>query len=121
MSVKSVAFVNKFTTMLGSLLRIAKAGGKPVVFEEVTIAANGTKDYNLTTLIPDHATYDLKTARVTAWVLDEQAGSDTNGYYITAEAFVVAGFTAAGAIRVRLARDTATKVLIRVDRPFKKK
>lgn len=121
MSVKSASFVTKFTNLITSLKRVAMAGGKPVVFEEVTIAANGVKDYNLTTLISDHATYDLKSARVSAWVLDEQAGSDTNGYYITAEAFVVCGVTAAGAVRVRLSRDTATKVLIRVDRPFKKK
>lgn len=121
MTIKSVAFVTKFTNMVASLTRVAKAGGKPVVFESVNIAANGVKDYNLTTLISDHATYDLKSARVTAWVLDDQASSDTNGYYINAEDVVVAGITEAGAVRVRLYRDTPATVLIRVDRPFKKK
>jgi len=122
MSLKSVAFVAKFTNMITKLVTIAKAGGKPLVFEEVTMAANAVKDYNLTTLMGTESTqYDLKSARVQVWVLDEQGGSDTNGYYIGSEAFVVCGITAAGAVRVRLARDTATKVLIRVDRPFKKK
>ena len=122
MTTKSVAFVTKFTTMVQKLLQYSKAGGKPIVFEQQTIAANGFKDYSLVTLLgaTEAALYDLSSARVTAKLLDDQAGSDTLGYFIDAESTVSGGIKANGAIRVRLYRGTPATVQIRIDRPFKR-
>lgn len=120
MTIKSALFVTKFTTMVQKLLHFAKAGGKPLVFEQVTIAPNSTKSYTLTALMTDHALYDLTSARVTCKLLDDQAGSDTNGYFIDPESTVTGGIKANGAVLVRLYRATPATVLIRIDRPFKK-
>lgn len=120
MTTKSAAFVTKFTTMVQKLLHFAKAGGKPLVYEQVTIGANGTKDYSLVALMPDHAQFDLLSARVTVKLLDDQAGSDTNSYFIDAESTVSGGIKSTGAIRIRLYRGTPATVLVRIDRPFKR-
>ena len=120
MTSKSVAFVTKFTTMVQKLLHFSKAGGKPLVYEQVTIGANGTKDYSLVALMPDNADFDLLSARVSVKLLDDQAGSDTNGYFIDAESTVSGGIKSNGAIRIRLYRGTPATVLVRIDRPFKR-
>jgi hypothetical protein len=107
--------------MVQKLLHFAKAGGKPLVFEQVTIPANGTKDYSLVTLMPtDNAQFDLSSARISVKLLDDQVGSDTNGYFIDAESTVSGGIKTNGAIRIRLYRGTAATVLVRIDRPFKR-
>lgn len=117
---KAALMVTRFTTMLQKLVQTARAGGKPLVFEQVSIAANGTKDYNLNDLFPDNANWDMRSCRVQCWLLDDQAGSDTETYFINAESTVVGGVKSTGVARIRLYRGTGATVLVRIDRPVKK-
>lgn len=67
-------------------------GAQSVISETITIAANGTKDYNLNTILGAALNaYDLKTANINVTVLDNTQGSPTQGMYINSEAVLVIG------------------------------
>lgn len=120
MTTKSVEFVQKFIDTMSALATRAKHGGKPLVHDMVNIPGDGIVDYNLQTLFPDYAQWDMTSCRITCLLLDDQVGSDTENYYINAESTLVAGIKANGAVRVRLHRVAAADVIIRIDRPTKK-
>lgn len=117
---KAALMVSKFTTMLSKLLSVAKAGGKPLVFEAVVMTANSTRDYNLQALFANHALYDMSSCRVTCKVLDETGGSDTETYFIDPGTDVIGGVKAPGSARIKLVSATSRTVQIRIDPPVKK-
>lgn len=109
-------FIQKAAQLLSKLTTVAK-GGSTLVFEQVSINANSSRNYDLTELLVNHAEYDLRSARVSAWILDDDDGGPTEGYLIGGEARLTCGVKADGSVRVHLHHNTATTVLIRIDHP----
>lgn len=108
----------------GYLTKIEQAVGgtvPPIVFEEITLATNASKQYTLTTLYPKHALYDLRSCRITALVKDVDGGSTTNGMFVNSEAVVNTAIDDTGKVIIENFSIASITVLVRVDPPTKLK
>lgn len=108
----------------GYLTKIEQVVGgalSPIVFEEITLAADANKQYTVTTLYPKHALYDLRSCRVTALVKDVDGGSTTNGMFVNSETVVNTAIDATGKVIIENFSIATITVLVRVDPPAKLK
>lgn len=73
-----------------------------LVKETFNLAANATKNYAAATLIgaANVGEYDLSTLSVELLVLDNEASSPTNGFYVDATAAAVVGIKTDGSVRI---------------------
>lgn len=115
MSSKAIA------TMLASMTKYftkVKQGSVPLVFEAPTnIAGSTTKQYDLKTLMPDHAKYNLLSAKVSVLLLNTETASPTRGYYINSEATITIGVNATGIVLLENTSPNSANVIVRIDRP----
>ncbi|QBJ02795.1 hypothetical protein MZD04_gp269 [Pseudomonas phage Psa21] len=94
---------------------------RPVVYEEITVAENSTKTYNLATLLgAAGVNYDYRSTRITALIQDTVAGSVTLNSWINSEAYVVIGITAAGVVTLHNFHTGPLKLLVRIEHPNKR-
>lgn len=90
----------------------------PLIFDApINIAGNATKQYDLKSLITDHAKYNLLSAKVTVLLLNSEVGSPTRGYYINSEAAITVGANAAGIIVLQNTSPNSANVIVRIDYP----
>jgi hypothetical protein len=92
----------------------------PLVMESATIAATTSRDYDLTTLFPDHAEYDMLSCKVEVLVKDTEAASPLLNYYTNGEAFITTGITTGGLVRIHNFHTDPVDVSIRITAPSKK-
>lgn len=109
-------FMEKTEELLSKLIKTSRAS-KTTHYIQTNIAANAAYNFDLKTVIADHAGFDLRSAKVTALLLDDTVGSPTNGYYINSESTLVVGVNAAGLVRVHNHRDSVSTVYITVQHP----
>lgn len=99
----------------------AGAGGLTVYTATTNLAAGATVDVALITLIEqmghDVGDFDLAGTVVLARVLDNQAGSPTQGYYVNGEALLTVGVNATRAI-VHNHHTATVPVYVRVTVPY---
>lgn len=90
----------------------------PLVFDAaINIAGNSTKQYDLKTLMTDHAKYNLLSAKVTVLLLNSDVGTPTKDMYINSEATITIGIAATGIIVVQNSSTNSARVVVRIDRP----
>lgn len=112
------------TAMLTNLSKYfakLKAKMKPIVYAQVNIAANASTNYDLTTILSDHASYDLRSCRVTVLVLNTDDGAPTKDMFINSTMSVVHGINAVGKVVITNYDNKAITALITIDYPSIKK
>lgn len=94
--------------------------GVSLVNETLTLPAEDSQEYDLTTLLgEDHDTYDKLSAAVTVLVMDDTDGSPTQGFYINSEAVVTVARSPAGVVRLYNYQTTDVDCHVRIDVPIK--
>lgn len=108
-------------TAIENYLTAIRKRTKPVVLAEVTLTAGNAQTYDLTTLITEHAEFDLLSCLVTVKQLDTGVGSPTEDHYVTIDPTkILVGITPAGSVKVHNADSVTHEVLIRIDYPSKR-
>lgn len=95
---------------------------KPLVYEvDVPLASFVVKQYDLKTLMPDHANYELRSARVNVLVLNTEPASPLINSYVNSEAVVSVGIDANGVVKIINTDVSDGTFIIRIDKPSVKK
>lgn len=97
-----------------------KAKTRPIIYSQVTIGPSGTHTYDITTVLSDHASYDLRSCKVNVLLLNTESGA-TKDMYINSTMTIVHGINAAGKVAVTNYDNKAVDVLVTVDYPSIKK
>lgn len=93
---------------------------KRLVKEEVAIATNATKAYNITTLLaPNAALYDIPYATVQVRVKDPDNTSPTFDHFIGAEAIALVGIKTTGEVLIKNLYETTLTFQVSIVVPRK--
>lgn len=99
-----------------------KSNIQPLVYElDVPIASFVTKQYDLKTLMTDHADYELRSARVSVMVLNTEPASPLLNSYVNSEAVISVGIDANGIVKIANTDVSDGVFIIRIDKPSVKK
>jgi hypothetical protein len=99
-----------------------KSNIQPLTYDaDVVINANTVKTYDIKTLMPDHANYDLRSTRVLVLVLNNEVGSLTRNSYVNSDAVATVGIDAQGIVKVHNTDISANQFIVRIDKPTVKK
>lgn len=115
MSTKALTtMIAAMTNYFGKIKRVAK----PIRFESgLVINGSGTKQYDIKTMFPDYARYNLLSTRVTVTLLNSEANSPTRGYYINSEATITVALNSDGIIIIQNTSPNNANVNVRIDYP----
>ena len=114
----SAKALSTMITAMTNYFSKVKRETKPIRFDApINIAGNGTKQYDIKSLFPDYARYNLLSTRVTVTLLNSEAGSPTRGYYINSEATITVGLNAEGIIIIQNTSPNSANVNVRIDPP----
>lgn len=112
----------RIATAVSNYLAAVKAAIRQpsIVHEQITLAAGANKDYNLATLLGANAgTYDMRSVLINARILDTDAGSPTQNFYINSEPLITTGVNAAGLVRINNAHTASLTVFVTISKPSK--
>lgn len=105
----------RLASALRSLIAVER---KNVIQYNGTIPVGGTQEFNVKTLMgADWASYDMTRVLIDVRVLDTDAASPTNGYFVGADAVCATGFKPTGEIRIANLYENPVNVWITVDIP----
>lgn len=118
----SLSFKNTMLQKMLAYFDKVRSNIQPLVYDvDIVIASGGTKTYDLKTIMTDHASYELRSARVQVMHLSTETGYPLADNYVNSEAVVSVGITETGIVTVYNSDIAQVKVIIRIDHPAVKK